>query len=108
MLKPDNNSAACDAKKIRCRAGKPSNKSLDRLSRNGIRAVDDAGDHIDTKQKGYPDKKPAGYKFDNLDDPSKPPKFVRADQLDGFLKGKGNYKYAAKIYGRYGAFKLRK
>lgn len=107
MLEPDNSSAACDAKKIRCRMGKPSYKSLNRLSKNGIRAVDDAGNHIDTKQKGYPDKKPAGYYFDNLDDPNKPPKFIRADQLDGFLKGKDNYKYAAKLYGRYGAFKLR-
>ena len=96
--------ATCSSKKVRCRMGTPSYKALDRLSKNGIRALDSNGDPIDTTQKGYPSVKPARYELDDLDNPGRK-KYVDAKDLDGFLKS--NYKYAAKVYGRYGAFKLR-
>lgn len=100
------NSTICNSKKVRCRMSTLSYKALNNLSKHGIRPLDENGKIIDTKQKGRPDKKPARYEFDDLDNPGKT-KTVSANDLDGFLKSKGNYKYASKIYGRYGAFKLR-
>ncbi len=51
-----------DMAKIACRYTRPSNSLLNKLSKEGIIAVDAAGDAINAKKVGF-NNKPAGYKY---------------------------------------------
>lgn len=85
--------------KLGTKMGKMSNKGLSKLSKKGIVPLNEDGSKFDIGKKGYPDNQPAKYDVDG--------KTLKKDELVDHLLQKGNEKQANKVFGRYGAFKMR-
>lgn len=86
--------------KLGTKMGKISNKGLSKLSKKGVVPVNADGSKFDIGKSGYPDKQPSHYSIDG----GKP---LNKDELVDHLLQKGNEKQASKVFGRYGAFKMR-
>lgn len=85
--------------KLGTKMGKISNKGLSKLSKKGVIPLNEDGSKFDIGKKGYPDNQPAKYDVDG--------KTLKKDELVDHLLQKGNEKQASKVFGRYGAFKMR-
>lgn len=90
----------CNSKKMACRAQTISYKGLNRMKKYGVVPLDSAGQPMELKRSGYPEKgNPTAYNIDG--------KTVKAADLPGFLSQPENRKVAAKLFGRMGAFNMR-
>ena len=85
--------------KIGTKMGKISNKGLSKLSKKGIVPLNEDGSKFKIDKKSYPSNQPAKYDVDG--------KVLKKDELFDHLMQKGNEKQASKVFGRYGAFKMR-
>lgn len=89
--------ADCSGSKIRCKESKISNKALSELKAKGVTPIFDDNSTV-TTTKGYPDKNPKLYQFNDDGKTSN----VLAGDLEGFLAK--NPKMAAMAIGTGGAF----
>ena len=85
--------------KLGNKMGKISNKGLSKLSKKGAVPLNEDGSKFEIGKDGYPDKQPAKYEVDG--------KTLKNDELVDHLTQKGNERQASKVFGRYGAFKMR-
>lgn len=85
--------------KLGTKMGKISNKGLSKLSKKGVIPLNEDGSKFKIDKKGYPSNQPAKYDVDG--------KVLKKDELFDHLMQKGNEKQASRVFGRYGAFKMR-
>ena len=86
--------------KLGTKMGKLSNKGISKLSKKGVTPLNKDGSKFDIGKNGYPDHQPDKWSVDG----GKP---MNKDDLVNHLLQKGNEKQASKVFGRYGAFKMR-
>ena len=86
--------------KLGTKMGKLSNKGISKLSKKGVVPYNKDGSKFDIGKNGYPDHQPDKWAVDG----GKP---MDKDKLVNHLLEKGNEKQANKVFGRYGAFKMR-
>ena len=85
--------------KLGTKMGKISNKGLSKLSKKGVVPLNEDGSKFNIGKDGYPDNQPPKYDVDG--------KTLKKDELFDHLMQKGNEKQASRVFGRYGAFKMR-
>lgn len=102
MFDPNNSDNLCISKSMKCISGQVSYKSLDKLAKKGVVALD--GDSpIDTTKEGYPEKKPTHFEIEDSKSPNQKIK-ITAAEFSSRLNTDAKFRF--KVLGTRGAFNM--